>query len=111
MELEGLLCCHLEKFCKSLSDLIERRAAKAAAKKFEPRAAQSGRWQRNRLSCTFANLNESNPRTGVSQSFLRDSLEHKLCGLAPQVVEDDIDSRFRNLAAEGRDQRRLILIE
>jgi hypothetical protein len=83
MELEGLLCCHLEKFCESLSDLIERRAAKTAAKKFEPRTAQSGRWQRDRLSCTFTNLNKSNPPTGLSQAFLRDSLEHKLCGMTP----------------------------
>ena len=83
MELEGLLCCHLEKFCKSLPDLIERCAAKAATKKFEPRAAQSGGWQRDRLSCAVANLNESKPRTGLSQAFLRDSLEHKLRGLTP----------------------------
>src|SRR3977135_2175185 len=111
MELEGLLCCHLEKFRKSLPDLTERRAAKTAAKKFEPRTAQSGRWQRDRLSCTFANLNKSNPRAGLSQAFLRDCLEQQLCRLTPEIVEDNIDSCFRYFSAQGRDQKRLILIE
>ena len=92
MKLEGFFRCHLEKLCESLADLIERRAAKATAKKLESRTAQSGRWQRDRPSCTFANLNKSNSRTCLSQALLRNGLQHKLCGLTPQVVEDDIDS-------------------
>ena len=111
MELEGLLCRHLEKFRESLPDLIERRAAKAAAQKFKPRTTQGSCWQRDSLSSAFANLNKSNPRSSLSQAFLRDSLEDELGGLAPKVVEDDIDSCFCNLIAEGRDQRRRILIE
>ena len=110
-ELEGLLRCDLEKFCKSLPELIERRAAKAAAEKFEARTAQSGRVQRDRLSCTFAYLNEANPSRRLLQAFLRDCLEHEFGGLAPEVVEDDINSCFRNFGANGRDEKCRILFE
>ena len=62
-------------------------------------------------ACAVSYLNVTDARGALAKSLLRDGLKKALGGLAPEVVEHNVDARAGKFRAQGGDDCRRLLVE